>query len=336
MKGLVVFLNLLICAAVAQSKNDIRSMLPPVGDSQLILQRIDQYFPDESASGNAIWDLSDHSLIGDEIEIATRWSSDSTLSVTLPHIRYDFRLSLDTLCLVTRETAFVRLTDSIGSPELTLPLTPGRALSTATNISGRAYQSTPICYENTSTLECLGRGTLVLPNRRAYPDITLIRLTRISPSDTLTAYSWVSPLCGYPLARTTKSSAASAAVTWICDPTKQTPSAITETSFNIQDSIDDSTSHSESGDPGSSPFIVSVTDGQVSVSFRDAANLATTHDGERFTLILSDSQGRAFTSAAGVFSGGYATLSLSGVPRGEYLLYINASGITSIEKIITR
>lgn len=341
MRGLGVILWLLAGgigagAAAAGSMDGIRAMLPHSVDSRLILQRIERYVPDLPVSENAVWDLSGHSPIGDEVEADTHWTTDTTLSVTVPHIRRDYLLRGDTLRLITRETAFVRLADSVGSPELFLPLVRGASISEASVVKGRAYQSDPIGFPVSTAIECLGKGTLVLPDRRAYPDVSLMRLTRISPSDTLTAYSWVSPLCRYPLARTSDSSAASAAVTWICDPTKQAPSAIVETSFNIQDSFDGTAPHSESNGFHNPPFEVSVTEGLVSVSFRDTARQDAAHDGERFTLILSDSQGRAFTSASGVFAGGYATLSLAGVPRGEYILYINATGITATEKIITR
>lgn len=180
--------------------SNLRDFLPYDG-KKLVASLVNGYIP-ESTSDNSVWNLKNLYPISDNFTIEATYVSDSILSVRFPALRYDYRISGDTLFRLTTESRVERITDTIPLAVFIDNNCPS-ALPAPVGRKGRRYQSDSISEVGFYRISSVAGGTVILPQGDTIKNIKLYVSEESYPAHSITTYSWTTGDILMPLLPTT-------------------------------------------------------------------------------------------------------------------------------------
>lgn len=308
--------------------------IAPVSGTSIFIQPTSPY---TTIGQSNMWDMSSSELLGDELEVKFRWNSDSTFSAATSSIRRDYLILGDTLFRVCEETHFGFMNDSIACVVDLLNAKSGEMVEKHFKRTGREYTASRISENGISSVKSLGYGTLALPTGTTIDNVSLHVNRRVSDTvgDTIDIYVWRADNTPFPIAMTKISRGITTiAETWICDPTKMPISALgAEGLVSMSRNIKAIGGPDGEYNGGKAKPVVEYNDGIVIVK------VSSSDFNDDLSLLLTDSMGRVVESSKSrtiICNVMEASISVGGLPSGEYLLYVHFDGITSVEKIINR
>lgn len=311
---------------------------------ETVLTPVGAYVPAEKTSGApALWDMGRLGAIADEITALTRWTSDTTFSVTLPGVRRDFSVSGDTVRLHRAETRSIRLESEKGYPVFVAGLSPGTQEEVSDTLSGRIWQLHLIHGHIEAAHRVVASGTLILPGGECHEGVTLSKTVRRmgyvtndsvygTESDTLTAYIWTSPGVRFPLAVTlTGGSDRGTATTLVCMPghNRMTPGKTMRRKVPGQEGYDDGElPGSSAGEPDGSDRMRLHADGTTLTVSLEGGEWLREGNGDT-ECVVCDALGRVYASGKDItrtMSGLSVRVPVGSLPKGEYIIYVRYGG----------
>jgi len=319
-----------------------------------------QYVFVAAEADSAVWDFSHAIETGHEHTMQWLNLGDTVLVRIERGNQYTYQMRGDTLLWLGYENPLLGMRDSI-SPVAWLPtMAIGDSVATLYYFHGKYSGNHAVDMAGTHTVQLMRQGTLILPND-TIADALLVRevtdgKVRVSPELTDAPISavqdsllrhvemtdrWFSPKHRYPVAENVSSTfyaqgelRQQTRATYLCTPDVQELALgdVVQPRHNApRHSNDPATGYADnSGNvpPLGERLTVNVGDGQVAVCVSGS-------EGTDVTAVLSDIQGRVWSTTGGNVQGGawQGVISTSQLPTGNYLLHVASDNDTETKRV---
>ena len=358
-----------IASLVAQGGVVKTVHLPMGGDSFDKWQT--EWLEPGAAGDSAVWNFSQAIVTDEHHRVMYLALGDTALVRFEGGTQYTYSVSGDSLLWLGYENATTKAGDSIPPMAMRFPMNYGDSILTPLYFKGDYCGNNALALQGAYKVAVDGRGTLILPDDTV-PDVMRLRteytakvkidrdmgIAPISENDTLmtktvTAWRWYSSDYRYPLAESIRSvyrnpqgnEARRHEVSYIFTPNAQ--------EYALENSPRRMLANMQGYGTGNGNGNGHNVSGHDSMSLVDNVSVTCDADGVNVTvnrmesalgdggiiIVLSDQLGRVWHSETGHFPDGGqwgGKISTSGLPSGNYVLYISASGDTVTHKLIIR
>ncbi len=334
--------------------------MPRDGD-EFVMQRVEFVEPGDSCSG-CIWDFSTIVTVNPDYRIRYSTSGDSAIAIKENRTTYNYRMQGDSLMWTGYENRLTLMRDSVAAVALRFPFGLGHKLEQDFYFKGTYSQTKEIAARGRSTVTADAMGIIYLPEGDTLRNV--LRVKRVYDSrvkifrhgdstaieelnDSLlrhieTAYLWYAEGYRYPVVQTLEHSYRDGdkelsrfRSAFICSPSEQTFSGRDDANATVRARIHTDINKSDSEGENTNETDNNKT--EISL-YNSGTEVTVTVSGEyidsEIAMILTDVAGRVFDSiprqrATDIY---VQTVSISSLPDGDYLLYIQVDTDTYIRK----
>lgn len=312
---------------------------------------------------SAVWDFSHAIETGHEHTMQWLNMGDTVLVRIERGNQYTYRTQADTLLWLGYENPLLGMRDSIAPIAMLPTMQPGDSVASPCYFKGKYSGNHAVDMTGTHTVQLMRQGTLILPND-TITDAMLVRevtdgKVRVSPeltdapissdNDSLLRHveatdRWYSPSHRYPVAENVTGTfyvqgelRQQTRATYLCTPDVQElalgdvvqprQNAPHRTNGPAKGYAD----HSGNIPPLGERLTVSTGNGQVAVC-------VSVSDSTDVTAVLSDIQGRVWSTTGGCTQGGswQGVINTSQLPTGSYLLHVANGAEIHVERVVVR